>query len=191
MLESNPGRARNGKEPGDACRLALLFQRTRLMPRSINWTITSALSKAHACVPSRVQCGETFLERNQFGAIVNRPTEARTSDAQSFRLLQFFLGTFNDFSRINAHGGGNSQDRFQSGISFAVFDVSNHLRRKAGFLRNKVLRQLPPLAFLPQKRDNFDAKCSGVSIHAPQLQENLIDSAFHYGGIVRGRLGIS
>lgn len=106
-------------------------------------------------------------------------------------LFVFLSRLFDDLGQINVQRGSDAQYGFQSGISVTIFDVSNHLRRETRFLRDEILGQFSPLALLSKKRDDLYAKCAGVSIHPGELQENWIDSVFHYGGIADAGLGLS
>jgi hypothetical protein len=121
----------------------------------------------------------------------NRPrntarTVRRLNGSVSFRRFgKFAPRSFDYVLEFNIHGLGHSQHGFQRGISFAVFDVGDHLRREAGFLGDEVFGQLAPLALLLKQRNGFDTQGLGVSIHPPLLQKKTVDSTFHYGEIVR------
>jgi len=109
---------------------------------------------------------------------------------QSFRLRHFRARSRDDLRQVNVQRGGYFQNRLQGWISVAIFDVCNHLRRQPGFLSDKVFGEFSPLSFLAKQRNDSDAQFLGVSIHPAELQENGVDSAFHYGGIV-GRDGMT
>jgi hypothetical protein len=98
-------------------------------------------------------------------------------------LFNFFPRFCDNCSQINLQSTGNFQNGFQCRISFAVFHVGDHLGGKSGFLSNKVFGKLAALSLLLKKGNDLCAKCLNVSIHPGQLQENDVDSAFHYGEI--------
>jgi hypothetical protein len=109
--------------------------------------------------------------------------------------FSFFSQVFSGFiyygSQINLQSAGNFQNGFQCGVSLSIFHVGDHLWGQSRLLGNEIFGKLAALPLLLQKGDNFYTKCLNASIHIRGLQENEIDSAFHYGGIVRncGRNG--
>jgi hypothetical protein len=101
--------------------------------------------------------------------------------------FSFFAQIFSRFidyrSQINLQSTGNFQNGFQCRISLAVFHVGNHLGRKSRLLGNKIFGKLAAFPLLLQKGNNLCTKWLNASIHIQGLQENGIDSAFHYGEI--------
>jgi hypothetical protein len=98
-------------------------------------------------------------------------------------LFNFFPRFGDNCRQVNLQGAGNFQNCFQCRISIAVFHVGNHLGREARFLGNKIFGELTALSLLLQEENHLCAKYLNASIHIRELQENEIDSAFHYGEI--------
>jgi len=98
---------------------------------------------------------------------------------------QFFSSFCNQACQVNFHGLAHAQHGFQGRITQPPFDIGNHLGRKAGFLRNKVLGEFSPLPFFPEQGNNPDTNSLAVSTHPPLLPEKRFDSVFHYSAILR------
>jgi CheY-like chemotaxis protein len=101
------------------------------------------------------------------------------------RFGNFSASAFDDVLEFNIHGLCHSQHGFQCGISVAIFDIGNHLRRKAGLLGNEVFGELAAFPFRLEQGDRLHANGLGLSIHAQGIQKKSVDNTFHYGEIVR------
>ena len=98
-------------------------------------------------------------------------------------LFNFFARFCDNCSQINLQSTCNFQNGFQRRISLSIFHVGDHLRRKSRFLGNEILGKLTALPLLLQKGNNLCTKWLNASVHVRGLQENEVDSEFHYGGI--------
>src|SRR6185437_1231581 len=61
---------------------------------------------------------------------------------------QVFSSLIDYYSQINLQSTGDFQNCFQCRISFAVFDVGDHLGRKSRLLGNKIFGELTALPLL-------------------------------------------
>jgi len=108
-----------------------------------------------------------------------------TLATSSFCGFRNFLPRLSDeFFKFNVHRRSHPQNGFQSWIAEAAFDVADHLRRQAGFLRDEVFGQLAPLPLHFEQRDRLDANGLCFSIHRLFLHKKSVDSTFHHSAII-------
>jgi len=92
--------------------------------------------------------------------LVNFDNES--SELSLFR--NFFPCSVYHLGEVNSQSRCNSQNSFQSWIALAGFNVGNHLRREAGFLRDKIFGQF---ATHQRKTYFYSSHKAGVSPFGP------------------------